>query len=144
MAKEEGPPIASGVEAANESLSLPQDPWYFSSPLFPVVPSDLSPPNAPSQWNRRGEAPSLETAWVPVASGVMDLCLQRKELLPAPMQFLCPSGLINVWSDWLDKEIEDDGFCQSLRDANIFEAVLMSRGWHVFRDIIALRYLIHR
>ena len=46
MAKEEGPHIASGVEAANESLSPLQDPWYFSFPLFPVVPTDLSPPNA--------------------------------------------------------------------------------------------------
>ena len=54
------------------------------------------------------------------------------------MQFLCPSGFINVWFDWLGKEIEDDGFCQSLRDANIFEAVWMSWGWHVFRDIIVL------
>lgn len=144
MAKEGGPPIANGVEAVNESLLLLQDPRYFSSPLFSVVPTDLSPLEAPSQWNIRSEAPNLETAWVPAASGVMDLRLQRKELLPAPMQFLCPSGLINVWFNWLDKEIEDDGFCQSLRDANIFEAVLMSRGWHVFRDIIAFRYLICR
>ena len=60
------------------------------------------------------------------------------------MQFLCPNGLINGWSDWLEKEIENDGFCQALCDAHIFEAVLMSQGWHVFRDIIALRYLIRR
>lgn len=75
MAKEEGSPIASDVEATNESLSPLQDPWYFFSPLFPVVPTDLSPPNAPSQWNIRGEAPSLETAWVPAASEVIDLGL---------------------------------------------------------------------
>ena len=58
------------------------------------------------------------------------------------MQFLCPNGLINGWSDWLDKEFENEGFCQALHDANIFEAVLMSQGWHVFRDIISLWYLI--
>ena len=60
------------------------------------------------------------------------------------MQFLCPNGLINGWSDWLEKEIENDGFCQALRDANIFEVVQMFRGWYVFRDIITLRYLIRR
>ena len=54
---------------------------------------------------------SLETKWVPTVSGVMDLRLRWKELLPAPVQFLCPNGLINGWFDWLDKEVKDDGFC---------------------------------
>ena len=58
------------------------------------------------------------------------------------MQFWCPSRLINGWSDWLDKEFKNEGFCQALHNANIFEVVLMSRGWHVFRDIISLWYLI--
>ena len=52
--------------------------------------------------------------------------------------------MINGWSNWLDKEFENEGFCQALYDASIFEAILMSQGQHVFRDIISLRYLIHR
>ena len=109
-----------------------------------MVPTDISVSDVPSQWNIHGEAPTPEIAWVPSAPGVMDLHLQWKELLPSPVQFWCPSGLLNGWSDWLDREIENEGFCQALRDANIFEAVLMSQGWHVFRDIISLRYLIRR
>jgi len=50
----------------------------------------------------------------------MDLRLQRKELLPSPVQFLCPSGLINGWSDWLDKEIEDSE--TSLHSSTLFDA----------------------
>ena len=46
--------------------------------------------------------------------------------MPLPVQFWCPSGLINNWSNWLDKEIRNEEFFQALRDANIFEAVLMS------------------
>ena len=144
MAEEEEAPIAIDVEIARKSLLPLQDSWYCSSPLFPMVPNDIGASDAPYQWNIRGEAPNPEIALVPLASGVMDLRHQRKEFLPSPVQFWCPSGLINGWSDWLDKEFENEGFCQALRDANIFEAVLMSQGWHVFRDIISLRYLIRR
>ena len=142
MAEEEETLIAVDVEIAKNSLLPLQDPWYCSSPLFPMGPTDISVFDAPSQCNIWGEAPNPETAWVPSASGVMDLRLQWKEVLPSPVQFWCPSRLISGWSDWLDKEFENEGFCQAIRDANIFEAVLMSRGWHVFRDIISLLYLI--
>ena len=142
MAEEKETPTIVNVKVAKKSLLPLQDPWYCSSSLFPMVPTDISASDVPSQWNIRGEAPNTEIAWVPLAPGVMDLRLQRKELLPSPMQFWCPSGLLNGWSDWLDREIENEGFCQALCDANIFEAVLMSRGWYVFRDIISLQYLI--
>ena len=144
MAEEEETPIAVDAKIEKKSLLPLQDPWYCSSPLFPMVPTNINASDAPSQWNIGGEVPNPETAWVSSAPGVMDLHLQRKELLPSPMQFWCPKGLINGWSDWLDREIENEGFCQALRDANIFEAILMSRGWHVFRDIISLQYLIRR
>ena len=92
-----------------------------------MVSNDIGASDVPSQWNIRGEAPNPKTTWVPSASGVMDLRLQRKELLPSPVQFWYPSELVNGWSDWLDKEFENEGFYQALRDANIFEAVSMSR-----------------
>nr|POE99798.1 hypothetical protein CFP56_18265 [Quercus suber] len=91
-----------------------------------MVPIDIGASDAHFQWNIRGEAPNLEIAWVRSASGVMDLRIQQKELLPSSVQFWCPSRSINGWFDWLDKEFENEGFCKSLRDANIFEAVLMS------------------
>ena len=95
MAEEEKTPTAVDVKIAKKSLLPLQDPWYCSSPLFPMVPTNISASNAPSQWNIRGESPNSEIAWVSSPPGVMDLRLQRKELLPSPVQFWCLNGLIN-------------------------------------------------
>ena len=87
MAEEEEASIAVNVEIASKSILPLQDPWYCSSPLFPMVPTNIGASDAPSQWNIRGEAPNPETMWVPTAYGAMDLHLQWKELLPLPVQF---------------------------------------------------------
>ena len=60
----------------------------------------------------------------------------------APIQFLCPCGTTVGWSDWMEQEVTDEGFCQILKDANIFEAVVLSRGWNMYRDVRALRFLV--
>ena len=86
--------------------------------------------------------PSHEAAWVPAAAGILDLRFQRKEFLPAPIQFLCPCGTTIGWSDWAEQEVVDEGFCQTLRDAKIFEAVVLSRGWNMYRDVRALRFMV--
>ena len=95
MAEEEKTPIVVDVEIAKKSLLPLQDPWYCSSPLFPMVPTNISASNAPSQWNIRGESPNSKISWVSSPPRVMDLRLQRKELLPSPVQFWCLNGLIN-------------------------------------------------
>ena len=74
----------------------------------------------PKKWILKGEAPSHEIAWVPGASGIMDLQFQQKELLPVPIQFLCPCGITVGWPDWVEQEVADEGFCQILRDAKVF------------------------
>ena len=56
MAEEEETSIAVDVEIAKKSLLPLQDPWYCSSPLFPMVPTDISASDALSHWNIRGEA----------------------------------------------------------------------------------------
>ena len=42
---------------------------------------EVSPPGVPKKWILKGEAPSHETAWVSIASGILDLWFQWKELL---------------------------------------------------------------
>ena len=65
-----------------EPLLPLQDPWYCSSSLFPTVGAlKVSLPEVPKKWILKGEAPNHETAWVSVASGILDLRFQRKELL---------------------------------------------------------------
>ena len=53
MVEEEEVLIATNVEIARKSLLPLQDPWYSSSPLFLVVPTDIGVSNAPYQWNIR-------------------------------------------------------------------------------------------
>ena len=88
--------------------------------------------------------PSHEAAWVPAAVGILDLRFQRKEFLPAPIQFLCPCGTTIGWSNWVEQEVADEGFCQTLRDAKIFEVVVISHGWNMYRDVRALWFMVRR
>ena len=45
-----------------ESLLPLQDPWYCSSPLFPIVGApEVSPPRVPKKWILKGEASNHET-----------------------------------------------------------------------------------
>ena len=65
-----------------EPLLPLQDPWYCSSSSFLANGAlEISPPGVPKKWILKGEAPNHETAWVSVASGILDLRFQRKELL---------------------------------------------------------------
>ena len=80
--------------------------------------------------------------WVLAAIGILDLWFQRKEFLLAPIQFLCPCGTTSGWSDWVEQEVADEGFCQILRGARIFEAVVLSRGWNMYRDVRALWFMV--
>ena len=65
-----------------EPLLPLQDPWYCSSSSFLAIGAlEISPPGVPKKWILKGEAPSHETTWVSVASGILDLRFQRKELL---------------------------------------------------------------
>lgn len=75
MAEGEEAPIAIDVKIVRKSLLLLQDPWYCSSVLLFMVPTDIGALDAPPQWNIRGGAPNPNTAWVPIASRVMDLRL---------------------------------------------------------------------
>ena len=132
------------VEVGPGEPLLPlQDLWYNSSLLFPVVGAlEFSPLGVPKRWILKGEAPNPKTAWVPTTTVILDLRFQRKEFLPAPIQFLCPCGTTSGWSDWVEQEVVDEGFCQILRDAQIFEAVVLSHGWNMYRDVRALRFMV--
>ena len=48
------------------------------------------------------------------------------------------------WFDWVEQEVANEGFCQILRDAKIFEVVVLSREWNMYRDVRALRFLERR
>ena len=61
-----------------------------------------------------------------------------------PIQFLCPCGTTVGWSNWVKQEVADEGFCQIMRNAKIFKAVVVSCGWNMYRDMRALQFLVRR
>ena len=138
--------VTGGADAEvrlGEPLLL-QDLWYCSTFLFPAVgATKVSPPSVPKKWILKGEALSHETIWVQAASGIIDMRFQRKELLLALIQFWCPCGTTVGWFDWVEQEVTNEGFCQILRDAKIFETIVVSRGWNMYRDVRALHCLVH-
>ena len=42
----------------------------------------------------------------------------------------------------MEQEVAYARFCQILRNAKIFEAIVVSRGWNMYRDMRALRFLV--
>ena len=105
--------MGAGAEARRGEPLLPlQDLWYYSTSLFLAVGApEVSPPGVPKKWILKGEAPSHETTWFPAASSIMDLQFQRKKLLLAPIQFLCPCDTTVGWPNWVEQEVADEEFC---------------------------------
>ncbi|KAL0000803.1 hypothetical protein SO802_014584 [Lithocarpus litseifolius] len=68
------------------------------------------------------------------AVGALEKELLRPNLVPAT------SG----WFDYVEQEVADEGFFQILRNAKIFKAMVLSRGWNIYRDVRALRFLVRR
>nr|POF22431.1 hypothetical protein CFP56_74740 [Quercus suber] len=89
---------------------------------------EVSPLGVPRKWILKGEAPSHEIAWVPAAFGIMDLRFQWKENLLVPIQFLCPCGITVGWSNWVEQEVADEGFCQILKNFKILKPWLCPVG----------------
>ena len=42
----------------------------------------------------------------------------------------------------MEQEVANEGFCQILKDAKIFEAMVLSCGWNMYKDVRALRFLV--
>ena len=57
-----------------EPLLPLQDPWYCLTSLFLAVGAfEVNPPGVPKKRILISVAPSHETTWVPIASGILDL-----------------------------------------------------------------------
>uniref|UniRef100_A0A2N9HEP2 Aminotransferase-like plant mobile domain-containing protein n=1 Tax=Fagus sylvatica TaxID=28930 RepID=A0A2N9HEP2_FAGSY len=109
------------------------DPWYSAtSPL----PKRLLPGASSSAKLLCGpNTCNLTVAWFPPPSGLMELRIRRWELLVVPIYFMSSCGHSQSWNDWVDKELQDDEFISCLHRANIYSAVLLSRGSNMYRDI---------
>jgi hypothetical protein len=74
----------------------------------------------------------------------MELHIRWRELLAVPIDFMSPCGHSQSWNDLVDKELQDNEFVSCLQRANIYSAMLLSRGSDMYRDIQGLRQLVRR
>ncbi len=70
--------------------------------------------------------------------------IKRGVLKPVPLQLEYPSGIVDTWADWIDKELVDNEFVEVLQEAEVFEAIVISRGLNMYHDVIGTRHLVRR
>ena len=95
------------------------DPWYESSPLFPPRSFDFSFPTEDWDWTVSGSEVAVDQAWVPSLDEVSELLILKGNIQPVPIDFdfLCAAS--KDWSHWVDLEILDLDFWDSLQDAGV-------------------------
>uniref|UniRef100_A0A2N9GE29 Aminotransferase-like plant mobile domain-containing protein n=1 Tax=Fagus sylvatica TaxID=28930 RepID=A0A2N9GE29_FAGSY len=132
-------PVSGEAEDPQEGFAAPLiDPWYTSSPLFPPKSVDFSHPVEDWDWTVSGVEPTVDQAWVPGLEEISELLIQKGDLQATPINFdfLCAAS--KDWSHWVDREILDPDFWDSLVDAEIHWAILISRSCNMFRDTEAM------
>uniref|UniRef100_A0A2N9GEM6 Aminotransferase-like plant mobile domain-containing protein n=1 Tax=Fagus sylvatica TaxID=28930 RepID=A0A2N9GEM6_FAGSY len=113
--------VSGEAEDLREGFAFPLiDPWYASSPLFPPRSVDFSFPMEDWDWTVSGLEPTS----------------------PINFDFLCAAS--KDWSHWVDREILDPDFWDSLLDAGVHWSILISRSCNMFRDTESLRELLRR
>uniref|UniRef100_A0A2N9IRR4 Aminotransferase-like plant mobile domain-containing protein n=1 Tax=Fagus sylvatica TaxID=28930 RepID=A0A2N9IRR4_FAGSY len=137
--------VSGEVEELRERFAFPLvDPWYASSPLFPPRSVDFSFPVEDWDWTVSGLEPTVDQAWVPNLDEISELLIQKGDLqaIPINFDFLCAAS--KDWSHWVDREILDFDFWDSLVDAGVHWSILIFRSCNMFRDTESLRELLRR
>ena len=86
----------------------------------------------------------MDQAWVPNLDEISELLIQKGDIQAVPINFdfLCAAS--KDWSHWVDREIFDSDFWDSLVDVGIHWSILISRSCNMFRDTESLRELLRR
>jgi hypothetical protein len=138
-------PFPDETDDPREGFVFPLvDPWYESSPLFPPRSFDFSFPTEDWDWTVSGSEVAGDQAWVPSLDEVSELLILKGNIQPVPIDFdfLCAAS--KNWSHWVDLEILDLDFWDSLRDAGVHWSILISRSCNMFRDTKPLREVLRR
>ncbi|GMY23504.1 hypothetical protein FCV25MIE_18745 [Fagus crenata] len=70
--------------------------------------------------------------------------IKRGVLDPIPLQLEYPSGIVDTWADWIDKELVDNEFVEVLQEAEVFEAIVISWGLNMYCDVVGTRHLVRK
>jgi hypothetical protein len=80
------------------------------------------------------EDATANAIWVPPFQEILDLKIQRKDILVVPLKFDFQCLRASSWEAWVDKEFVDEEFCALLERAGVLQAILVSRSSNMYRD----------
>uniref|UniRef100_A0A2N9FC47 Aminotransferase-like plant mobile domain-containing protein n=1 Tax=Fagus sylvatica TaxID=28930 RepID=A0A2N9FC47_FAGSY len=103
-----------------------------------------SPHRQAGKWLVKKEDAAADAVWVPPFQEILDLKIQRKDVLAVPIKFDFQCLRASDWEAWVDKELADEAFCGLLEQAGVLQAILISRSLNMYRDTESLRQLVRR
>jgi hypothetical protein len=126
-------PTSAGLGPLEGILARPTlDPWYESGSLFPSVPADARLPPADWEWLVKREDATADAIWVPPFQEILDLKIQRKDVLAVPLKFDFQCLRASSWGAWVDKEFANEEFCALLERVGVLQAILISRSLNMY------------
>uniref|UniRef100_A0A2N9HEB1 Aminotransferase-like plant mobile domain-containing protein n=1 Tax=Fagus sylvatica TaxID=28930 RepID=A0A2N9HEB1_FAGSY len=138
-------PVPAGTGSSEEILARPiLDPWYENGKMFPSIPAEAQPSPSGWEWLVKKEDAAADAVWVPPFQEILDLKIQRKDVLAVPLKFDFQCLRATNWEAWVDKELADETFCRLLEQAGVLQAILISRSLNMYRDTESLRQLVRR
>ena len=79
-----------------------------------------------------------DAVWVPSFQEILDLKIQRKDILAVPIKFDFQCLRASNWESWVDKELADEAFYALLEQVGVLQAILISRSSSMYRDTESL------
>ncbi|PQM42012.1 uncharacterized protein Pyn_17872 [Prunus yedoensis var. nudiflora] len=91
-----------------------------------------------------GDEPLPGTVPVVDPASVSRCCIE-KGLFPAvPLFFQYPCSISKGWSEWVDRELLDPSTCDILRQAQVLDAIFLSKLWDIHIEAKMLRHVVRR
>uniref|UniRef100_A0A2N9EW30 Aminotransferase-like plant mobile domain-containing protein n=1 Tax=Fagus sylvatica TaxID=28930 RepID=A0A2N9EW30_FAGSY len=128
-----------------KSLSMSSVELSSQPPKVPTKKGKLTASGSAKQ--SQGSLAEGRTMVLEVIGGDLEVVIKeikRGVLEPVPLQIEYPSGIVETWADWVDEELVDNEFVEVLQEAGVFEAIVISRGLNMYRDVIGIRHLVRR
>ena len=137
--------VSDETDDPREGFVFPlMDPWYESSPLFPPRSLDFPFPMEDWDWTVTGSEAAVDRAWVPSLNEISELLIQKGDIQPVPSDFDFPCTASKDWSYWVNLEILDFDFWESLWKAGVHWSILISRSCNMIKDTEPLREVLRR
>ena len=115
-------PISVGSSPSKGILAHPTlDPWYESGSLFPSILAEARLLPAGWEWLVKREDAVVDAVWVPPFQEILDLKIQRKDILAVPIKFDFQCLRASNWEAWVDKEFANKEFCALLEQAGVLQ-----------------------